>query len=102
MGKFRVGVKYCGNCNTIIDGPGLVSDLREKMPEVEFVGYDDPASDLLLIVSACAVDCATRPDWQGPTVVIAGETVDHVSYENSEMLDAVINKLEEYREKVMK
>jgi len=95
MGKFRVGVKYCGNCNTIIDGPALVEKVRERMPDVEFVRYDDPAKDLLLIVSACPVDCASRPDWQGSTLVIAGKTVDLQAYEDTEMAAAVEKKIRE-------
>ena len=100
MKKYKIGIKYCGNCNTIIDGPGLVLKLREKMPDIEFVRYDDPEYDLLLIVSACTVDCATRPGhWQGDTVVIAGKTVDHVSYEDDELLAAVIRRISEHMKK---
>ena len=97
MKKYSIGVKYCGNCNPIVDGPLLVEQLRKKMPDVEFVRHDDPGSDLLLIVSSCAVDCATRPDWQGPTLVIAGKTINYIPYEDNQLLDAAIRNIEEHR-----
>lgn len=76
---FRVGVKFCGNCNPRISGRALLDQVKANMTETLWLQADNPKKDALLIISGCPVDCATRPDWKGPTVVTAGETVNSIS-----------------------
>lgn len=95
MKKLRVGVKYCGNCNPQIDGSELVNKIRAKMPEAEVLPAASPEIDALLVVSGCPVDCATRPLFSGPTVVVGGATVDYVSYDVSQLAEVIVKKLRE-------
>lgn len=71
-----VGVKFCGNCNPDIDSKALLARLKEEVREkVNLVGHSSETKDLVLVLSGCPVDCAERPDFSGPVVVVAGETV---------------------------
>ena len=97
MALLRVGIKYCGNCNPTIDGPALVKKLREIMSETEFLPYEHPCKDVLLVVSACSADCATRPQPPGPEVVVAGRSVNFISCEENTLPAAVRSALEHYR-----
>ncbi len=95
----KIGVKYCGNCNPQIDGPKLVKRIKELLPDSLFLSAEDPGIDVLLIVSGCPVDCATRPKFTGPLVVVAGKTVDRVPCEAAEIPEVVAEKLQKYDSK---
>ncbi|SHI60171.1 hypothetical protein [Desulfofundulus thermosubterraneus] len=72
--KLTAGVKYCGHCNPQEDGPALVRKLQSRLPELKVVPWNDRTYDVLLVVSACPSDCATRPAFNGPRIeVAAGE-----------------------------
>lgn len=71
-----VGVKFCGNCNPEIDSSALLARLKEEAGErVVFTGYSCEQKDMLLVLSGCPVDCAERPDFSGPVITVAGDTV---------------------------
>lgn len=89
----RIGVKFCGNCNPRISGRSLLDQVKASMPEALWLPADSPEKDVLLIISGCTVDCATRPDWKGPTVMAAGETVDNISYPNNDLPLIIQKKL---------
>lgn len=91
--KAKIGVKYCGNCNPHLDGPELVRELVQLNPDLLFTSYRDEGIDVLLIVSSCLVDCATRPDFRGTTVVVRGYTLDFTPIEPSRLAVAVSQKL---------
>lgn len=97
METLRVGIKYCGNCNPQMNGPALVQVLRDNMPDTLFLPYDDPRRDVLLVVSSCPVDCATRPQVPGPEVSVAGFSVNRVSCGEDELPGAVMRALESFR-----
>lgn len=76
-GKLVAGVKYCGHCNPQEDGPALVHKLQRRLPELEVVSWNDRDYDILVVVSACPSDCASRPPFDGPRLEIAaGEVRD--------------------------
>lgn len=93
--KAKIGVKYCGNCNPHLDGPALVRELAQLNPDLLFTSYRDEGMDVLLIVSGCPVDCASRPDFQGSTVVVRGYTLDFTPIEPSLFPAAVSQRLRE-------
>lgn len=99
MEILKVGIKYCGNCNPQINGPALVQTLRGSMTETWFLPYEEPSRDVLLVVSSCPVDCATRPQMPGPEVSVAGSSVNRVSCGRDELQGAVMRALEFYRPK---
>jgi len=91
--KAKIGVKFCGNCNPQIDGPELVKELQRLNTDLLFTSYKDEGIDVLLIVSACPVDCASRPYFQGPTVIVGGYTLDFTPIEPSQFPAALSQEL---------
>lgn len=56
--------------------PGLLKKLAAEAEGITFVRWDSSGYDVLLILSGCPADCATRPDFAGPVVVATSEAVD--------------------------
>ena len=72
----KVGVKFCGNCNPQRDMPELLNLLSIVTEKIRFVRWQEPPFEILLILSGCPVDCATRPEFFGPCIVVTNESVD--------------------------
>jgi hypothetical protein len=59
----RIGIKYCGGCNSFYDRVGMVEKLARKLKGIAiFLSYEDFPYDLLLIVNGCMRACADRED----------------------------------------
>ena len=77
----RIVVKYCGGCNPEIDRVRIVEEVKawaaaRRVPVAYATGEEAPvAGDLLLVVSGCGVDCATRPPGYGDGRSLEGEFV---------------------------
>jgi len=82
----RIGIKFCGNCNPQLDTLKLLLELKTYFPEVEFVPWDAGQLQGLLILSGCSVDCATRFNFSGPQMVVAGLTLNTYSRSPEEIL----------------
>lgn len=85
----RVGIKFCGNCNPVLDTVELARALAGAS-EIEFVHWEGFEYDALLILSGCAVDCASRPDFRGPTVIVAGNHINRVPRPLEDLLDGIL------------
>ena len=96
----KVAVKYCGHCNPLIDGPIIMDNVKKKLHEVQFVDSRDDTGDVLLVISGCPVDCATRPIHIGPEITVAGPSIDDQSLDPSELPREIISKLLFYRNKL--
>lgn len=78
----RVVVKYCGGCNPEIDRVRVVEEVRSwaavRGVSVKYAAGEEATApgDLLLVVSGCGVDCATRPPGYGDEVVVAGRSLE--------------------------
>lgn len=94
MKTLKVGVKFCGNCNPRINGGTLLNEISGEVPEGFWLPADSLDKDVLLIISGCAADCATRPIWAGPTIIVAGEAVDYEPCNYAELVGVVSKKLE--------
>ncbi len=70
-----IAIVFCGNCNPAIDARSVANQVRRLLPECEFQHAESNEAGALLVISGCAVDCATRPRRTMKTVVIAGESV---------------------------
>jgi len=90
----KIGVKFCGSCNPHYDTGALLRKIMAEVPEAIWLPADSPEKELLLVISGCEVDCATRPAWSGPTIVVAGETVDIQPYSLAELPKVVSSRLE--------
>ncbi len=71
--KIKIGVKFCGHCNPNINGPELIRSVIETEKRFSCVPWDDIDKDALLIIGGCPINCATRPEFNGPTTEMAAE-----------------------------
>ena len=72
----RVGVKFCGNCNPLVDMGAVLQELSALSSDVTFVPWNNGNYIVLLVLSSCSRDCATRPAFAGPVIEVADLTVD--------------------------
>ena len=72
----RVGVKFCGNCNPLVDMGAVLRELSALSSDVTFVPWNNGNYVVLLVLSSCGRDCATRPAFAGPVIEVADLTVD--------------------------
>lgn len=89
--KAKIGVKYCGHCNPYLDGPDLIKELQRLNLDLIFTTYDAGNIDLLLIISACQADCATRPDYEDERIIVGGHTIDFAPV-SPDQLPAVLSR----------
>ncbi|WP_040683326.1 hypothetical protein [Thermosinus carboxydivorans] len=92
----KVGVKFCGNCNPYVDMPTIFKELSMRAKGITFVRWDDENYDVLLVLSSCGRDCATRPDFTGPVIVATSEAVDRWPVTAGELPDAILVALTKY------
>ncbi len=58
MKPLRLGLKYCGGCSSRYDRVAWVDELKEKTAgKIEFVAYDDPRAEAILVVMGCESAC---------------------------------------------
>lgn len=97
--SLKVGVKFCGNCNPHLPAKEVFQEIKEKLikkgAKVEFVPWDDQAKEILLVLSGCPVDCASRPEGDYEEVVVAGESVNRVSMGRGEIPEKIAEILTE-------
>lgn len=96
--KIRIGVKYCGGCNSSIDRAALLADLKKRLPE-KF----EPTTDLDsgncaagLFISGCRVGCADREELRSLAplwISVAGEAVDLDAVPEAELAKVIAAKI---------
>ena len=64
------------------------------MPKIKFVNWEKE-KDALLMLNGCPVGCATRPDFKGATVFIAGQTVNGKAVRGEELVERITGALKE-------
>lgn len=78
----KIAVKFCGNCNPQISCGEILKEIKGQaasmLPAAEFVSWESPEADVLLVISGCPVDCAARPQGSAEEIVVAGESVNTV------------------------
>jgi hypothetical protein len=94
--KEVIGIKFCGNCNPYIDTDEILKHIKSNFSHKQFVYNTFEEADILLILSACRVDCATRPCFSGPIVVVAGEFVNSTFCPENQIADVVTSLLNQY------
>lgn len=93
--KIIVGVKYCGHCNPMIEGPEVIETIKKLEPDLEFVSWQEQKKDILLMISGCTSDCATRPYFEGPVIYVAGSSVERIQYSLTELPNQILKKIRE-------
>jgi hypothetical protein len=95
---FKLAVKFCGNCNPQISGGEILKEIKERavsiVPASEFVSWESPEADVLVIISGCPVDCAARPQGRVQKIVVAGESVNSVFCDANEISTRVLDLLQ--------
>ena len=99
----KLGIKFCGNCNPVIDSKKILRIIEEKIinklgNQVEVVFFDFENVDMLLVISGCPVDCASRPNGSYGELVWAGEKIYKVEVdkENLKIRDIIYKAWQEY------
>ncbi len=59
----RLGIKFCGGCNPIIERGDLARKIREGFPLAQWVSWEEEP-DLVLIINGCPTACAERAEVQ--------------------------------------
>ncbi len=93
----RIGVKYCGHCNPEVEGQELVAKILALEPEIIVVNWEED-KNLLLVISGCAIDCVSRPTFQGPVINVAGRFVEQFMHSLQDLPNAVLLKIREMTE----
>ena len=86
---FKIGVKFCGNCNPQIDTKAVYLRVKNlimrQKNDVELCSWDTPGVYNLLVICGCTVNCASRPHDVITEVTIAGETVNALQCKNEDL-----------------
>ena len=90
-----IGVKFCGSCNPVLDTMALFEELKRRLPQHCLATKDYNRADIMLILSGCESDCATRPEVKDiGVVVVAGYSIDREGYPNfNQLADALVSRL---------
>jgi len=72
----------------------LLGKLRAAMPWVEFHYYQPglPA-DALLILNACQAECASRPPFPGPVILVSPGSVNHWPVPPEQLCGEIMSRL---------
>ena len=61
----KIGIKYCGGCNSRYDRTKEVEKLKKQFPQHEFTYQVDTAiCDICLLVCGCMTACASPEGWR--------------------------------------
>jgi hypothetical protein len=89
-GGLRVGLKFCGNCNPLLDIHALLQALKTNLSEASFVSFaDEGGYDVLLVLSSCPSDCATRPPFAGPVIEVTSASVNRWPVPEGDLADVI-------------
>jgi 4-hydroxybutyrate CoA-transferase len=94
----RIGVKYCGGCNPLIERSQFVARLKEEL-SVDLqptAGQSGEKWDLGILVCGCPVACADRPEVRSLArswIVVGGPTVEQKAIPEKELANVVALKI---------
>lgn len=91
----KVGVKFCGNCNPHIDMLSLYKKLKIKLPNTEFIQWDEGGFSILLILNSCPIGCATHPEFSGPKLIVTSDSINYMNTLPEDLCDNIIKYLNE-------
>lgn len=86
-----IAVKYCGHCNAFLDMKTVLKKVKRKLPDIKFVLLNEAVSpDLLLILNACPVGCASVSDFpKEKQVFVTPDTVDRWPVQRADLIDGI-------------
>ncbi|AYD40523.1 hypothetical protein D4Z93_08280 [Clostridium fermenticellae] len=89
----RVGVKFCGNCNPHINTAFLLEQLKNSSRDMKFVCWEKNKYDILLLLNSCPVGCATRPEFDGPLVIVTSDSVNYLPVSFEKIVNEILKAL---------
>jgi len=98
---FRVGVKFCGNCNPNIETAAIYKELIED-DSIEYISANNPPYDALLILNGCKIACTKIPAFSGPIILLDEDTINNVSVPKSQMAGELKRIFHDFKEKAQK
>ncbi len=88
----KIGIKYCGGCNPVINRKRLVKQVMQQLPDdVSYEYFDFNDCDVVLVVNGCSIACAEVPSGKD-IIMVAGPTIDGWEYPEDKLADKVIEK----------
>ncbi|NQU65084.1 MAG: hypothetical protein HQ517_12505 [SAR324 cluster bacterium] len=67
--RLNIGIKYCGGCNPKYNRVALLDRIKQALLDTwEFVSWEDPAADHILIVAGCDTACVETEPFTGKTL----------------------------------
>ena len=67
----KVGIKYCGGCNSYYDRVALVERIADRLAgKVEIVPLDHGQIDLVVAVEGCSTACADLNSFKDKSIRI--------------------------------
>lgn len=68
----KVGVKYCGGCNSTYDRKDFLEKLMHKHEDIDFViAEENICYQILLIINGCLRACASHEKLKGKIILFA-------------------------------
>lgn len=65
----KIGIKYCGGCQSKFNRPKLLEDIKNHFKDFTFEYVkDEEKYDLLIVISGCHIRCA-RTDYNYDSIV---------------------------------
>jgi hypothetical protein len=94
----RIGVKYCGGCNPLIERSEFVEKLKEELPGdlQPTAGQSGEKWNLGILVCGCPVACADRPEVRNLArnwIVVGGPMVEQKAIPEKELATVVASKI---------
>lgn len=95
----RIGIKYCGGCNPVMDRVKLVQEISRQLPP-EFVLEDHQTYnpwDIGILVCGCLTVCADQSEFKDLArewIIVAGYTVDLNCTPEEKIAESAISKIQ--------
>jgi hypothetical protein len=94
----RIGVKYCGGCNPVIDRSRLIDEIEKLLPQGFSLTADGNPSpwDIGIMVCGCSVACTDKPEIRNMAtrwIIVGGSTVDLNAMPEEKMAQAIVQKI---------
>ena len=91
-------VKYCGGCNSQIDRPKIIRDVKSLLEAGDHLTSDVSLAPFKagLLVCGCPSACAQKPDFNDLSpqwIVVAGKTIDFQVLPEDRLAAAAVQKI---------
>ena len=80
MKVIKIGVKFCGGCQSRYERGSLYEKIRDELTDVSFEYANfDKVYDILLVISGCPIKCADIKGYKSKIII----NIDSQNFKNS-------------------